>query len=99
MDLKFFRTLLCCEGENSTWNAIINADNNIAQESFLRVIYKIVLPTIVICGLIGNTVIFLVISTPVFRGIAYLYLRGITLAHVGVLVSWIPICMYHKTSA
>lgn len=42
-------------------------------------------------GIFGNVLILAVLSTPMFRGIAYLYLRGVTFAHIGVLVSWIPI--------
>lgn len=92
-----FRTLLCCDDENSTWNNIINADKHALNEatSLLRVLYRIVIPTIVIGGIFGNVLIILVLSTPVFRGVAYLYLRGLTLANAGVLLSWIPVCMYH----
>ncbi|XP_017767041.1 PREDICTED: probable G-protein coupled receptor B0563.6 [Eufriesea mexicana] len=86
-------TVLCCDGENSTWNSIFNTDRNILNEttSLLRIIYRIIIPIIVISGIFGNTLIFLVLSTPMFRGIAYLYLRGLTLAHIGVLLSWIPV--------
>ncbi|XP_017788131.1 PREDICTED: probable G-protein coupled receptor B0563.6 [Habropoda laboriosa] len=86
-------TLLCCEGENSTWNNLINKKKDTLNEitPLLRMIYGTVVPTIVSSGIFGNMLILLVLSTPVFRGIAYLYLRGLTLAHVGVLVSWIPI--------
>ncbi|KOC70857.1 putative G-protein coupled receptor AH9.1 [Habropoda laboriosa] len=91
--MKFSRTLLCCEGENSTWNNLINKKKDTLNEitPLLRMIYGTVVPTIVSSGIFGNMLILLVLSTPVFRGIAYLYLRGLTLAHVGVLVSWIPI--------
>ncbi|XP_068969898.1 probable G-protein coupled receptor B0563.6 [Bombus flavifrons] len=89
----FKGTLLCCDDENSTWNSIINADRHPLNEttSVLRVLYRIVIPTIVIGGIFGNVLIFLVLSTPVFRGISYLYLRGLTLANAGVLLSWIPV--------
>nr|XP_012152378.1 PREDICTED: probable G-protein coupled receptor AH9.1 isoform X2 [Megachile rotundata] len=49
------------------------------------------IPTIVTTGIFGNLLILLVLSTPQFRGIAYLYLKGLALAHIGVLTSWIPI--------
>ncbi|XP_029033018.1 probable G-protein coupled receptor B0563.6 isoform X2 [Osmia bicornis bicornis] len=86
-------TLLCCEGENSTWNIITDANKNVLHEStsLLRIIYRIMIPTIVTTGIFGNILILLVLSTPVFRGIAYLYLKGLALAHIGVLTSWIPI--------
>ncbi|XP_076754892.1 putative G-protein coupled receptor B0563.6 [Xylocopa sonorina] len=86
-------TLLCCEGDNSTWNNIVNTNRNVLNDttSSLRTAYRIVTPTIVISGIFGNFLILLVLSTPMFRGIAYMYLRGLTLAHVGVLVSWIPV--------
>ncbi|XP_043524773.1 probable G-protein coupled receptor B0563.6 isoform X1 [Frieseomelitta varia] len=89
----FKGTLLCCDDENSTWNNIINADKHALNEttSLLRVLYRIVIPTIVIGGIFGNVLIILVLSTPVFRGVAYLYLRGLTLANAGVLLSWIPV--------
>ncbi|KOX68425.1 hypothetical protein WN51_03911 [Melipona quadrifasciata] len=88
----FKGTLLCCD-ENSTWNNIINADKHALNEttSLLRVLYRIVIPTMVIGGIFGNVLIILVLSTPVFRGVAYLYLRGLTLANAGVLLSWIPV--------
>ncbi|KAK1134080.1 hypothetical protein K0M31_011865 [Melipona bicolor] len=89
----FKGTLLCCDDENSTWNNIINADKHALNEttSLLRVLYRIVIPTMVIGGIFGNVLIILVLSTPVFRGVAYLYLRGLTLANAGVLLSWIPV--------
>ncbi|XP_076653752.1 putative G-protein coupled receptor B0563.6 [Halictus rubicundus] len=86
-------TLLCCENANVTWTDAANANRSILHEAapLLRIIYRIVIPTIVASGLFGNALVLVVLSTPAFRGIAYLYLKGIALAHVGVLVSWIPI--------
>ncbi|XP_017884063.1 probable G-protein coupled receptor B0563.6 [Ceratina calcarata] len=84
-------TFLCCESENSTWTDIINGNRDVQIASLIRIIYRIIIPTIVISGIFGNILILLVLSTPTFRGIAYLYLRGLTLAHVGVLVAWIPV--------
>nr|XP_003708230.1 PREDICTED: probable G-protein coupled receptor AH9.1 isoform X1 [Megachile rotundata]XP_012152376.1 PREDICTED: probable G-protein coupled receptor AH9.1 isoform X1 [Megachile rotundata]XP_012152377.1 PREDICTED: probable G-protein coupled receptor AH9.1 isoform X1 [Megachile rotundata] len=86
-------TLLCCGGENSTWNVIIDTNKNVLHEStsLLRIIHRIMIPTIVTTGIFGNLLILLVLSTPQFRGIAYLYLKGLALAHIGVLTSWIPI--------
>ncbi|XP_076675252.1 putative G-protein coupled receptor B0563.6 isoform X2 [Andrena cerasifolii] len=59
--------------------------------SLLRIIYRIMIPTIVTSGIFGNILILAVLSSPIFRGISYLYLRGVAFAHVGVLLSWIPI--------
>lgn len=84
-------TYLCCESDNSTGTSIINANRNVQIASSLRIIYRIIIPTVVTSGIFGNILILLVLSTPTFRGIAYLYLRGLTLAHVGVLVAWIPV--------
>ncbi|XP_043253735.1 probable G-protein coupled receptor B0563.6 [Colletes gigas] len=86
-------TLLSCENGNSTWNSVADANKNVLQEAtpLLRVIYRIIMPTIVASGMVGNILILAVLSTPMFRGIAYLYLRGVAMAHIGVLVSWIPI--------
>lgn len=94
----FYRTLLCCDNENFTWNNVININRHFFNEttSLLYVVYRIIIPAIIISGIFGNILIFLVLSTPMFRGIAYLYLRGLTSAHIGVLLSWIPICMYHN---
>nr|XP_031844604.1 probable G-protein coupled receptor B0563.6 [Nomia melanderi]XP_031844605.1 probable G-protein coupled receptor B0563.6 [Nomia melanderi]XP_031844606.1 probable G-protein coupled receptor B0563.6 [Nomia melanderi] len=86
-------TLLCCEDENFTWTGVANGNRSTLHETapLLRIIYKIIIPTIIATGLFGNVLILLVLSTPTFRGIAYLYLKGLTLAHVGVMISWIPI--------
>ncbi|XP_078045300.1 putative G-protein coupled receptor B0563.6 [Augochlora pura] len=90
-------TLLCCEDENFTWNDTVDAINHQNRyshheaSSFLKIVYRIVIPTIVASGLFGNILILVVLSTPLFRVIAYMYLKGLALAHVGVLVSWIPI--------
>ncbi|XP_076233514.1 putative G-protein coupled receptor B0563.6 [Calliopsis andreniformis] len=89
-------TLLCCENENTTWNDIpdINEDHSLREtRSSFRIIYRVIIPTIVACGIVGNTLILVVLSSPIFRGIAYLYLRGLASAHVGVLISWIPIML------
>ncbi|XP_015435906.1 PREDICTED: probable G-protein coupled receptor AH9.1 [Dufourea novaeangliae] len=89
----FKGTLLCCENENFTSTGITDANKSVPHEiaSFLKVIYKVIMPVIVGSGLLGNILILTVLSMPIFRGIAYLYLRGLALAHAGVLVSWIPI--------
>ncbi|PBC33692.1 G-protein coupled receptor [Apis cerana cerana] len=86
-------TLLCCDNENFTWNNVININRHAFNEttSLLHVVYRIIIPAIIISGIFGNILIFLVLSTPMFRGIAYLYLRGLTSAHIGVLLCWIPI--------
>lgn len=86
-------TLLCCDNENFTWNNVININRHAFNEttSLLHIVYRIIIPAIIISGIFGNILIFLVLSTPMFRGIAYLYLRGLTSAHIGVLLCWIPI--------
>ncbi|XP_054008703.1 probable G-protein coupled receptor B0563.6 isoform X1 [Hylaeus anthracinus] len=87
------RTLLSCVNGNSTWNGVVDGNENVLQVATpsLRIIYRIVVPTVVASGIFGNILVLAVLSTPAFRGIAYLYLRGLALAHIGVLVSWIPI--------
>lgn len=92
---EFLRTLLCCESENFTWNGMDETGgSHVLHEakSLLRIIYRIMIPTIVASGIFGNILILAVLSSPIFRGISYLYLRGVAFAHVGVLLSWIPIC-------
>ncbi|XP_029164599.1 probable G-protein coupled receptor B0563.6 isoform X2 [Nylanderia fulva] len=53
--------------------------------------YGIIVPIILTIGIFGNMAILIVLSSPVFRGIAYLYLSGLALAHIGVALSWITI--------
>lgn len=86
--------LLCCEEDIYTWNYTIDTDEDTTSSpaSPLWILYKIIIPVILGFGIFGNAVILIVLFGPMFRGIAYLYLSGIALAHVGVLVSWIPIC-------
>ncbi|XP_032675015.1 probable G-protein coupled receptor B0563.6 isoform X2 [Odontomachus brunneus] len=55
--------------------------------------YGIIVPIILIVGIFGNVAILIVLSSPVFRGIAYLYLSGLALAHIGVALSWITITL------
>lgn len=55
--------------------------------------YGIIVPIILAIGIFGNVTILIVLSSPVFRGIAYLYLSGFALAHIGVALSWITITL------
>jgi hypothetical protein len=88
---------LCCEDDNSTVGRVpIESDviRNHAM-SLIWTSYGIIVPIILIIGIFGNVAILIVLSGPVFRGIAYLYLSGLALAHIGVTLSWITISLYN----
>ncbi|XP_067205646.1 probable G-protein coupled receptor B0563.6 isoform X2 [Linepithema humile] len=55
--------------------------------------YGIIVPIILTIGIFGNVAILIVLSSPMFRGITYLYLSGLALAHIGVTLSWITITL------
>ncbi|XP_025989946.1 probable G-protein coupled receptor B0563.6 [Solenopsis invicta] len=88
-------TQLCCEDDNSTVGRV-PIEDNIAHNQAMSLMwtsYGIVVPIILTIGAFGNAAIFIVLSGPVFRGIAYLYLSGLALAHIGVVLSWITITL------
>lgn len=95
----FFRTLLCCEDDNFTVERMSVEDDVIRNRvmSLVWTSYGIIVPIVLIVGIFGNVAILIVLSSPVFRGIAYLYLSGLALAHIGVALSWITISLYYYT--
>ncbi|XP_072745426.1 probable G-protein coupled receptor B0563.6 [Anoplolepis gracilipes] len=88
-------TQLCCEDNNSTIGDVAVEDDVIRNRatSLIWTSYGIIVPIILAIGVFGNVVILIVLSAPVFRGIAYLYLSGLALAHIGVTLSWIMITL------
>lgn len=82
--------LLCCDDYNSTFYYV---NENVANgvTPLLWSLQRVIIPIILAIGIFGNSIISFVLCRPIFRGIAYLYFNGIALAHLGVLVSWIPI--------
>ncbi|XP_032675023.1 probable G-protein coupled receptor B0563.6 isoform X3 [Odontomachus brunneus] len=88
-------TLLCCEDDNFTVERVSVEDDVIRNRvmSLVWTSYGIIVPIILIVGIFGNVAILIVLSSPVFRGIAYLYLSGLALAHIGVALSWITITL------
>ncbi|XP_011646025.1 probable G-protein coupled receptor B0563.6 [Pogonomyrmex barbatus] len=87
-------TQLCCEDDNSTiGRAPVEDDARNQAVSLLWISYGVVVPIILAIGVLGNAAILVVLSGPVFRGIAYLYLSGLALAHIGVTLSWITITL------
>ncbi|XP_014475314.1 PREDICTED: probable G-protein coupled receptor B0563.6 [Dinoponera quadriceps] len=87
-------TLLCCD--NFTTGRVSVEDDvirNRAISSLVWTSYGIVVPIILTVGIFGNVAILIVLSGPMFRGIAYLYLSGLALAHVGVVLSWMTITL------
>lgn len=88
-------TQLCCEDDNSTVGLTPIEDDVARSQATLLMwtSYGIVVPIILIIGIFGNAAILVVLSGPVFRGIAYLYLSGLALAHIGVVLSWITITL------
>lgn len=88
-------TQLCCEDSNSTIGRVAVEDDVIRSRatSLVWTSYGIIVPIILAIGVFGNVVILIVLSAPVFRGIAYLYLSGLALAHIGVTLSWIMITL------
>lgn len=91
------RTLLCCEDNNFTVERVSVGDNIIRNHtmSLIWAFYGITIPIILAVGIFGNVAILIVLSGPMFRGIAYLYLSGLALAHIGVVSSWITISLYN----
>lgn len=90
-----FSTQLCCEDDNSTVGHVVEDDVIRSRAmSLVWTSYGIIVPIILAIGVFGNVVILIVLSAPVFRGIAYLYLSGLALAHIGVTLSWITISLY-----
>lgn len=92
-----FRTLLCCEDDNFTIERASVEEDAIRNRamSLMWTCYGIIVPIILTVGIFGNVAILIVLSGPVFRGIAYLYLSGLALAHIGVALSWITISLYN----
>ncbi|XP_011865745.1 PREDICTED: probable G-protein coupled receptor B0563.6 [Vollenhovia emeryi] len=87
-------TQLCCEDNNFTIGRIpIEDDVARNQESLIWTCYGVIVPIILTVGVFGNAAILVVLSDPMFRGIAYLYLSGLALAHIGVVLSWITITL------
>lgn len=88
-------TQLCCENDNSTVGRMLIEDDVIRSQatSLMWISYGIVVPIILTIGVFGNAAILIVLSGPVFRGIAYLYFSGLALAHIGVILSWITITL------
>lgn len=85
---------LCCEDDNSTAGHVpVEDDVRSRAISLAWTSYGIVVPIILAIGVFGNVAILIVLSGPVFRGIAYLYLSGLALAHIGVMLSWITITL------
>jgi len=91
-----FSATLCCEDDNSTAGRVPVEEDIIRARamSLAWMSYGITVPIILTVGVFGNMAIFIVLSGPVFRGIAYLYLSGLALAHIGVMLSWITISLY-----
>lgn len=89
-------TQLCCEDDNFTIGHVVVEDDVIRSRatSLIWTSYGIIVPIILTIGIFGNVAILIVLSAPVFRGIAYLYLSGLALAHIGVTLSWITISLY-----
>lgn len=86
---------LCCEDDNSTAGHVpVEDDVRSRAISLAWTSYGIVVPIILAIGVFGNVAILIVLSGPVFRGIAYLYLSGLALAHIGVMLSWITISLF-----
>lgn len=87
---------MCCEDDNSTVGRVpIEDDVRSHAMSLMWTSYGIIVPIILTIGIFGNVAILIVLSGPVFRGIAYLYLSGLALAHIGVTLSWITISLYN----
>ncbi|XP_077267640.1 putative G-protein coupled receptor B0563.6 isoform X5 [Temnothorax americanus] len=88
-------TQLCCGDDNFTvGRAPIDVDGDVTRSqasSLIWTAYGVVVPIILAVGVFGNATILVVLSGPMFRGIAYLYLNGLALAHIGVILSWITI--------
>lgn len=93
MEKLFFSATLCCD-DNSTGHVSLEKDVATRATSLAWTSYGIVVPIILAVGVFGNVAILVVLSQPVFRGIAYLYLSGLALAHTGVILSWITISLY-----
>lgn len=96
----FCSTQLCCEDDNSTVG-LTSIEDDVARSQATLLMwtsYGIVVPIILTIGVFGNAAILVVLSGPVFRGIAYLYLSGLALAHIGVVLSWITISLYNPIS-
>jgi len=93
--MMFFSATLCCEDDNSTAGRVpVEEDIQSRAISLAWMSYGIIVPIILTVGIFGNMAIFIVLSGPVFRGIVYLYLSGLALAHIGVMLSWITISLY-----
>ncbi|XP_050465299.1 probable G-protein coupled receptor B0563.6 isoform X1 [Cataglyphis hispanica] len=88
-------TQLCCENNSSIIGRVTVEDDVIRSHvtSLIWISYGIIVPIILAIGIFGNMIILIVLSAPVFRGIAYLYLSGLALAHIGVTLSWITITL------
>jgi len=96
--MHFCSTQLCCEDDNFTVGRTLIEDDTVRNQtsSLIWTSYGVIVPIILTVGVFGNAAIFVVLSGPVFRGIAYLYLSGLALAHIGVILSWITISLYNS---
>ncbi|XP_020293399.1 probable G-protein coupled receptor B0563.6 isoform X2 [Pseudomyrmex gracilis] len=88
-----YGTLLCCKDDNSTTGSVEDDVLRTHAISLVHTSYSIVVPIILAAGFLGNVTILIVLSSTTFRGIAYLYLSGLALAHIGVTLSWIMITL------
>ncbi|CAG7722295.1 unnamed protein product [Allacma fusca] len=56
------------------------------KEALNWIAYKIIGPTIVSIGLLGNVLNLIVLTRPSFKGVTYTYLIGLACSDIGVLL-------------